>query len=392
MRLLEYEAKLLARTVGMPVPAGDCVSSVDDAVKTFNKIGKPVMLKVQIYAGARGKAGGIKPASTKDEVRAIASELFGAEIHGHVVDTLLVEEQVAIKEEYYLGITFDEIKKRDVLIFGRGGGVDVEDGKGANMVRFYLDSLTGLAGYEAKNIALKAGIRGKALNGVTRIILTLVELRERFETTTIEINPLALTESDTWAIADCRAELDDDGIVRVKGLDELGIVAREDRGRPPTELETQGALIDQEDHRGVAGRVVQFDGDIALIIGGGGASLTVFDAILNAGGKPANYCEIGGNPTVRKVARLTELLVNREGISKLAVITNVLSNTRVDLVARGVLKGLWAAGKDPATFPIVFRVPGSWEDEGYRILDKYGIEYMDRTHTMDEAAQRIVAL
>lgn len=140
----------------------------------------------------------------------------------------------------------------------------------------------------------------------------------------------------------------------------------------------------------MAGRVVEFDGVLGLLIGGGGASLTVFDAILDGGGKPANYCEIGGNPSVRKVQELTRLILRKPGVNRIAVIMNVVNNTRVDLVARGVIKGVVEAGRDPRDTIAVFRIPGAWEEEGYKILERYGVEYCDRATSIDEAARRAV--
>ena len=138
----------------------------------------------------------------------------------------------------------------------------------------------------------------------------------------------------------------------------------------------------------MAGRVIEFDGELGLLIGGGGASLAAFDAVRRHGGRPANYCEIGGNPSVRKVQALTELLLRKPGVRRLGVIMNVVSNTRVDLVARGVIKGCLAAGRQPRETISVFRVPGSWEEEGAKILRKYGLPLCDRTVSIDEAARR----
>ncbi|MGD8522014.1 MAG: hypothetical protein PVF56_12785, partial [Desulfobacterales bacterium] len=121
--------------------------------------------------------------------------------------------------------------------------------------------------------------------------------------------------------------------------------------------------------------------------GGGGASLTAFDAIQSHGGKPANYCEIGGNPSVLKVKELTRLLLSKPNVKKIAVIMNVVSNTRVDLVARGIVKGILEAGKNPAEIVAAFRVPGAWEEEGFKILSKYGVEFLDRTVSIDDTAR-----
>ena len=162
------------------------------------------------------------------------------------------------------------------------------------------------------------------------------------------------------------------------------------QGRPPTEFEIRGAQVDAVDHRGVAGRVVEFDGNLGLVIGAGGGSLTIFDAVQKYGGKPANYCEIGGNPSVNKAMELTKLILSKPGVEKIAVIMNVVSNTRADIVARGVIKGVVESGHEPAEKISIFRIPGSWEADAFKILDKYGVEYCDRSVSMSEAARRAV--
>ena len=153
----------------------------------------------------------------------------------------------------------------------------------------------------------------------------------------------------------------------------------------------QGAKVDASDHRGVAGNVVEFDGNLGLVIGAGGGSLTLFDAVRKHGGRPANYCEIGGNPSVKKACALTKLVLSKPGVEKIAVMMNVVSNTRVDIVARGVIKGCVESGRDPAKTIAIFRIPGSWEGDGFKILAKYGVEYCDRSVSMYEAAGRAVA-
>jgi succinyl-CoA synthetase beta subunit/citryl-CoA synthetase large subunit len=132
---------------------------------------------------------------------------------------------------------------------------------------------------------------------------------------------------------------------------------------------------------------VEFDGELGLLIGGGGASLTVFDAVLANGGRPANYCELGGNPSVRKIKALTQLILSRPGVRRLAVIMNVVSNTRVDLVSRGVIKGIVALGLEPREVLTVFRGPGAWEGEGAKILRHYGVTFYDRSVSLDTAAR-----
>jgi succinyl-CoA synthetase beta subunit/citryl-CoA synthetase large subunit len=174
-------------------------------------------------------------------------------------------------------------------------------------------------------------------------------------------------------------------------LAELGVADEETReAREPTEFEIEGERIDSADHRGVAGNVTEFDGNLGLVIGAGGGSLTLFDAVQTHGGRPANYCEIGGNPSVSKACNLTKLVLSKPGVEKIAVMMSTVSNTRVDIVARGVVKACVELGHNPAEKIAIFRIPGAWEDEGFKILEKYGVEYCDRTVSMHEAARRAV--
>jgi len=136
--------------------------------------------------------------------------------------------------------------------------------------------------------------------------------------------------------------------------------------------------------------VVEFDGNIGLVIGAGGGSLTLTDAVRKAGGRPANYAAIGGNPSVGKAVELTKLVLGKPGVEKIAVMSNVVSNTRADLVARGVIKGVKELGFEPKDKIAIFRVPGAWETDAFKILEKYGVEYCDRTVSISEAAKRAV--
>jgi len=157
-----------------------------------------------------------------------------------------------------------------------------------------------------------------------------------------------------------------------------------------TYFDIMGELVDAVPHRGVAGNVTEFDGNLGLVIGAGGGSLTLFDAVRAHGGKPADYCEIGGNPSVHKACELTKLVLSKPGVDKVAVMMSIVSNTRVDIVARGVIKACVELGHDPAEKIAIFRIPGAWEEEGFKILEKYGVEYCDRSVSMHEAARRAV--
>ena len=210
--------------------------------------------------------------------------------------------------------------------------------------------------------------------------------------TLAEINPLVELHNGRFVALDAHMDMENEARPRQKKLlADLEIGDEETRqAREATPFEIAGEAVDAMDHRGVAGNVTEFDGNLGLVIGAGGGSLTLFDAVRKYGGKPANYCEIGGNPSVAKACGLAKLVLTKPGVDKIAVMMSIVSNTRVDIVARGVIKACLELGFDPAEKIAIFRIPGAWEDDGYKILDKYGVEYCDRTVSIHEAARRAV--
>ena len=290
-----------------------------------------------------------------------------------------------------MAVTYDTVAKEPIAIFSCEGGVDIEAlaEKEPDKVRKELFTLRdGLPEYRAREIIAETGVTGRLLLGLGSVFSKLAKVFMDYDATIVEINPLVLTKTGELIAVDCHLEIDDDAIFRHQEMMELEKdETRLESARSPTEFERKAAEIDNLDHRGVAGRVIEFDGSLGLIIGGGGASLTAFDAVKAHGGRPANYCEIGGNPSVLKVKELTRHILSKPAVDKVAVIMNVVSNTRVDLVARGIIKGIIEAGKIPSETVAVFRIPGAWEDEGFRILSKYGVRYCDRTVSIDQAAE-----
>ncbi len=385
MRLLEYESKEILKRHGISVPPAQLISSSQEL-----RIEKPVVLKVQIPLGGRGKAGGIALVSSQQEAEARAAELLSTRIRSYLPKKLLVEEKVDVAQELFMAITYDSLAKNPVAIFSLEGGIDIEElaARHPEKVRREPFSVRGrLPEYRAREIIADAGIPGGALLRLGAILSSLADIFLDYDATIAEINPLALTRDGGYVALDCHLEIDDDSLFRHRDLAKKEEEAdRIEGGRTSTDFEREAARIDQLDHRGVAGRVIEFEGTLGLIIGGGGASLTAFDAVQQHGGNPANYCEIGGNPSVRKVQELTKHILSKPGVEKIAVIMNVVSNTRVDLVARGVVKGILESGRKPSETVAVFRVPGAWEQEGFKILSKYGVPYCDRTVSIDEAA------
>ena len=260
-----------------------------------------------------------------------------------------------------------------------------------HIAKKHFSTLMPFSEFRAKELASQLAT-GSDLNAIVRFAAPLARIFMQYGLTLAEINPLAQLEDGSFIALDSHCDMEEEARDQQSAvLDELGIGREETRlARPPTEFEIRGAEVDASDHRGVAGRVVEFDGNLGCVIGAGGGSLTIFDALRKHGGKPANYCEIGGNPSVKKACELTKLILSKPGVEKICVIMNVVSNTRVDIVARGVIKGVVESGYDPAEKIAIFRIPGSWEEEGYKILEKYGVDYADRTVPMSEAARRAV--
>ncbi len=396
MRFYEHESKTLFARHGMPLGRSGLARSAADAARVTSEIGGPVVLKSQVLSGGRMKAGAVRFADTPEEASQLFDEILPIVVNGQRAESVLVEEKSAIAQEYYAGVTWDGRRKRPVLIFSDMGGIDIEEvaeKHPEHVSKTHISTILPFTPRLAKEAIGATGVTGAALNRLTPIVASLVEVFLRTDLTLAEINPLARLEDGRFIVLDGHVDLEAEARDRHRALlDDLGIRPEETRqARPPTDFEIRGAQVDASDHRGVAGNVVEFDGNLGLVIGAGGGSLTLFDAVRDQGGKPANYCEIGGNPSVRKACELTKLVLGKPGVEKIAVMMNVVSNTRVDIVARGVIKGCVESGRDPAETIAIFRIPGAWEDEGFKILEKYGVEYCDRTVSMYEAAGRAVA-
>ncbi|MBU1276629.1 MAG: hypothetical protein KJ720_14740 [Proteobacteria bacterium] len=390
MRLLEYESKQILKGYNIAGPRGETVSRGQET-----SFPPPAMLKSQVPTGGRGKAGGILAAQSAPEMGERLELLFDTPIHGFTPTRILVEEQIELRQEFYLGITYDTAAKLPVAVFSQQGGVDVEalaKQQPGQVVDMHFSPLRRLPSFQARELVSRAGVTGKLLIQLGAVFSRLADVFLDYDATLAEINPMGLAADGRLIALDCHLEIDDDALPRQPEMAQLAKEkGRFAGGRAVSDFERRAQEIDSLDHRGVAGRVIEFPGNLGLIIGGGGASLTAFDAVRQHGGQPANYCEIGGNPSVFKVTELTKHILSKPGVKKIAVIMNVVSNTRVDLVARGVIKGILESGGDPAQSVAVFRVPGAWEEEGFRLLSKYGVPYCDRTVSIDEAARRAAA-
>jgi succinyl-CoA synthetase beta subunit len=395
VRFFEYESRQILQREGIPVADGGFATDAEGAKAIAAEIGGPVVIKSQVLTGGRMKAGGVKFADTPEEAEAHAREILALEINGHMPKGVLIGAKAEIKQEYYAGVIYDGVRKLPTFVFSDMGGIDIEEVAEQHpdhIGRGHFSTILPHMDFDAKDAIASIGITGSELNRLTPILSKLARLFVKYDMTLAEINPLAQLADGTFVAVDAHMDMENEGRPRQKALlKDLGVGDEETReAREPTQFEIDGEKVDSVDHRGVAGNVTEFDGNLGLVIGAGGGSLTLFDAVRSYGGRPANYCEIGGNPSVSKAKNLTKLVLSKPGVDKIAVMMSIVSNTRVDIVARGVIKACLELGFDPADKIAVFRIPGAWEEEGFKILDKYGVEYFDRSVSMHEAAKRAV--
>ncbi|HSJ16506.1 MAG TPA: ATP-grasp domain-containing protein [Solirubrobacterales bacterium] len=397
MRFYEYESRRIVERAGIPVTEYGFCTTADEARAAAERIDGPAVIKSQVLTGGRMKAGGVKFADTPEEAAAHAEEILELEINGHMPRGVLVDPKAEVEQEYYAGVVWDGTAKRPLILFSDMGGIDIEEVAEQHpdhVGRGHVSNLLPISDFEAKQVIAATGVTGSALNRATPIVARLARLFRDTDLTLAEINPLARLADGSFVALDAHMEMEDEAKPRHKSLleKELGI-APDDTRQPyePSEFERNVTAIDAADHRGVIqGRDHGFEGNLGLVIGAGGGSLTLTDAVRSQGGWPANYTEIGGNPSVAKACGLAKEVLRKEGVEKIAVMMSIVSNTRVDIVARGVIKACVELDRDPAETIAIFRIPGAWEEEGYKILDRYGVEYCDRSVGMWEAARRAV--
>jgi succinyl-CoA synthetase beta subunit/citryl-CoA synthetase large subunit len=393
--LFEYESRAIVKRAGIPVTDYGLARTAQEAREIAERIGGPVVVKSQVLSGGRMKAGGVKFADTPDEAAGHAEAILELEIGGHMPRGVLVDPRAAVKQEFYAGVVWDGLRKLPVMIFSPVGGIDIEqvaEEQPDKVARRHFSTIQPFSDFMAKEAIAATDVTGRPLNRMTPILTRLARLFMECDMTLAEINPLAELEDGSFVALDAHMDMENEARPRQHALlAELGVGAEETRqAREPTPFELAGEEVDTMDHRGVAGNVTEFDGNLGLVIGAGGGSLTLFDAVRAHGGRPANYCEIGGNPSVRKACGLAKLVLQKPGVDRIAVMMSIVSNTRVDIVARGVIKACLELGHDPAEKIAIFRIPGAWEDEGFKILERYGVEYCDRSISMHEAARRAV--
>jgi succinyl-CoA synthetase beta subunit len=377
MDLLEFEGKQLFARHGLRVSSGRAAKTVDDAVSAANEVGYPVVVKAQVLIGGRGKAGGVKLAADEDEAREHAQKILGMDIGGHVVRTLWVEHASDIASEYYASVLLDRSAKRPLVMFSVEGGVDIEqvaEETPEKLIRHHVDPLEGLSRAEAVKIATDGGVDEDVIEGVADALVALYEVWTAEDATLAEINPLIVTPEREVRALDAKVSLDGNALYRHPENQSLSDTENED----PIERRAK--------EEGV--QYVKLDGDIGILGNGAGLVMSTLDVVAQAGGSPANFLDAGGGSDAEKIKQAVQLILANDAVK--AVLFNIFGGiTRGDEVARGLIA---AFEEIKPSVPFVVRLDGTNDVEGRRLLDEAQLPNVHAARTMDEAAEKVVAL
>jgi succinyl-CoA synthetase beta subunit len=376
--LYEYQGKELFRQAGIPVSEGRLATSAEEAREAAAALGGQVVVKAQVLTGGRGKAGGIKLAGTPEEAEERATEILGLDIRGHVVRTLWIEKASDIEKEYYLSLTFDRSAKRALYMFTTRGGVDIEQVAEETpdaLVRLHVDPLQGFRPWQARRLVYAGGVTDPSeQKQVTAIIERLYDAFVRFDAMLCEINPLIVTPGGEVKALDSKFTVDDNALYRHADIAAMRDIEADD----PLEL------LAREKHV----TYVKLDGDVGVLGNGAGLTMSTVDLVTFAGGRPANFCDLGGGGDAQGVVDALSVITRDPQVK--AIFFNIFGGiTRCDEVARGILQAL---SETTLELPIVVRLDGTNADEGRRILAEAAPPHLSVVPTMLEAAQKAVEL
>jgi succinyl-CoA synthetase beta subunit len=376
--LYEYQGKQLFARHGIPVSEGRLAISAEEARAAAEALGGQVVVKAQVLTGGRGKAGGIKLADDPAAAQERAQEILGLDIRGHVVSRLWIERASEIEKEYYLSVTFDRGAKRPLFMFTTQGGVDIEEVAVSNpeaLVKLHVDPLEGFHPWQARRLVYGAGVADA--NEQKQIAVIVGKLYAAFvesDAMLCEINPLIVTPAGDVRALDSKFTVDDNALYRHPDIAEMRDVTADD----PLE-----ALARE---KGVT--YVKLDGEVGVLGNGAGLTMSTVDVVTFAGGRPANFCDLGGGGDAQGVVDALEVITRDRQVK--AIFFNIFGGiTRCDEVARGILQAL---GKIEIRYPIVVRLDGTNAEEGRRILADAAPPNLLVEPTMLEAARRVVEL
>ena len=363
MKLYEFEGHKILSKAGIESPFFVTCANLEEVREVRKRLKFPIVAKLQVLSGKRGKAGGIEIFKTEKKLVEFCRQKFGSQFHGEEVKFINLTQWVGIEEEYYASITYDTQAKLPFLLFSHRGGVDIEEVKAQDPAAIVKYEINPIKGPAEKDLHKLFGKDEKLVDFVMR----LWDAFWRYDCRLVEVNPVAKCQGGYLAI-DAKVILDDNGLVRQQGLDVLpkGAV-----GAIATKRELEARKIDAEDYRGSAGSTfIELDGNIAILASGGGASLMIMDSVVASGGKCANYTEYSGNPPREKVEKLTKITLSKNGISGCLVAGAVANFTDIFETLSGFAQGLKSVKPKPQ-YPIVVRRGGPRQKEAYVMLAKF---------------------
>jgi succinyl-CoA synthetase beta subunit len=373
MKLHEHQAKTIFADAGIPVPDSRLATTVEEALDAVDEIGYPAAIKAQVHVGGRGKAGGIKIATDRDEAEQYAEDILGMDLKGYTVDQVLVEAGVDFVDELYVGVTMDRGEGEPVLMVSTEGGVDIEEVASENpdaIAREHVDPAFGLHPYQARKVVYNAGVDADVALDVASILSTLYDLYEDSDASEIEVNPVMITSDRDVIAADAVMNIDEDALFRQPELAELAEESYED------DLERKAGEYGFD--------YVRLSGNVGIIGNGAGLVMTTLDLVDHYGGKPANFLDIGGGAKAERVTKALDMVFSDPNVD--SVVFNIFGGiTRGDEVAKGINEAL--AEFDEIPKPVVVRLAGTNAEEGMEILNTDLIEVEE---TLEAAVQRAV--
>ena len=367
MKIHEYQAKRILAQYGVPVPNGSVAATAQEAADLVRDLGGRGVVKAQVHAGGRGKAGGVKPVASPEEAAAFAESILGGNLvtfqtgaEGVPVRRLLVEEIIDVAKELYLGMVIDGAAEGVVAIASEAGGMEIEEVAESNpeqILRAAVDPVLGLQPFQARNLAYALNVEAALVRPVGALIENLYRAFKENDCSLAEINPLVITTDGRALAVDAKLDFDDDAMFRHAALNELHDPEQED----PGEVEARKYDINY----------VKLDGSVGCIVNGAGLAMATMDVVLSGGAKPANFLDIGGGADEDKVAQALNIVLSDSSVD--LVLVNIFGGIlRCDVAARGLL--LAAEAAPDAMRPMVARMLGTNADEGRRILSESSLD------------------
>lgn len=371
-RLFEYQGKEFLKDAGITIPVGEVASTAKEAHEIATRLGKPVVIKAQVWAGGRGKAGAIKFADTPEEAEKAASAILGMELKGFPVRKVLVEEKLNIEKEYYVGVIPDSSwnSRVPVVIFSTEGGMDIEEVPEDKIFRVKIDYLKGLPLYDALDLASSAGIPNQSLREVAGVISNVMEVFKKCDCNILEINPLILTQEGKIVAGDCRIAIDDNATFRHP---EMRVIIPREFPWEATDFDMVGWGIEETDFRG-SGFVMKMTldetslGFIGFHAIGGGAAMIGMDVLSRVGLKPENYADTSGNPVASKVYRVAKVILSQPNIEGYLLAGFMIANQEQWHHAHALVKALREELPKRPGFPCVLLLAGNEEEKSLQIL------------------------